>query len=190
MHTATQTEADTPLSRQGKTTGTLRTEAADGYSIPVGGPQIYLQPLRPYDRLRTKWNLGTGLELPTARIPVLTESQTAPSTYLRLFGLLADGSPWECRLDFEDIARREGIRLGRDPESCDIVIPDEGISRCHLRISLTEQGVEISDENSTNGTAINNKPFSPYHPHMILQNGDTLTLGDVMLSTEIIRNSL
>ena len=177
------------LSPQTESMDTLCKGNAGGSSVPSCGPQIYLQPLRPYDRLRTKWNLGTGLEAAPGEITVPAESPAASITYLRLFGLLADGSPWECRLDFEDIARSEGIRLGRDPKACDIVIPDEGISRCHLRISLTEQGVEISDENSTNGTAINNQPFSPYHPHMILQNGDTLTLGDVMLRTEIIRNS-
>ena len=63
------------------------------------------------------------------------------------------------------------------------------INRCHVKINLSEHGVEVWDQGSTNGTAINGEAFSPYHPCMLLQSGDTLTMGDVMLQAEIIRNT-
>ena len=203
MYSSTQTDSETQLFeleeqatmladelfRVRELIDSLRNREANAGADSPCGPQIYLQPLRPYDRLRTKWNLGTGLEIPPA---LAQETPSTPSrglTYLRLFGLLADGAPWECRLDFEDITAKDGIYLGRDSEMADVVIPDAGISRCHVKISLSEQGVEVWDQNSTNGTAINGEAFSPYHPYMILQSGDTLTLGDVILQAEIIRNT-
>lgn len=203
MYTSTQTDSETQLSeleeqatvladelfRVRALIDSLRNGEAKADSVSPCGPQIYLQPLRPYDRLRTKWNLGTGLGVPSVQSKKIQPTAARASTCLRLFGLLADGAPWECRLDFEDIASRGGIYLGRAPEASDMVIPDAGISRCHVKITLSEQGVEVWDQGSTNGTAINGKAFSPYHPNMILQSGDTLTLGDVMLQAEIIRNT-
>lgn len=203
MYTSTQTDSDTQLSRLEERAAeladelsrirelmdSLRNGEANTGSFSPCGPQIYLQPLRPYDRLRTKWNLGTGLKIPSVQSPRTQSAAVQASTCLRLFGLLADGAPWECRLDFEDIANRGGVCLGRDPEASDMVIPDAGISRCHVKISLSEHGVEVRDLESTNGTAINGEAFSPYHPCMLLQNGDTLTLGDVILQAEIIRNT-
>lgn len=204
MYSSTQTDSDTRLSRLEERAAELADElsqirelmdslrngeANKGGVASSTAPQIYLQPLRPYDRLRTKWNLGTGLGVPAVRPSEGSHSEQTTSTCLRLFGLLADGEPWECRLDFEDIANRGGVCLGRDPEVSDMVIPDAGISRCHVKITLSEHGVEVRDQESTNGTAINGEAFSPYHPCMLLQSGDTLTLGEIMLRAEIIRNT-
>ena len=203
MYSSTQTDSATQLSELEERASvltdelfrvrllidSLRNGEANASVCSLCSPQIYLQPLRPYDRLRTKWNLGTGLRIPAVQVEETQAPAGRASTCLRLFGLLADGSPWECRLDFEDIANNGGIFLGRDPEAADMVIPDAGISRCHVKISLSEHGVEVRDQGSTNGTAINGEAFSPYHPNMILQSGDTLTLGDVMLQAEIIRNT-
>lgn len=203
MYSSTQTDSATQLSeleeratvladelfRVRLLIDSLRNGEANADSHSLCSPQIYLQPLRPYDRLRTKWNLGTGLRIPAVQAEETQSATARASTCLRLFGLLADGSPWECRLDFEDIAQRGGIILGRDPDASDMVIPDAGISRCHVKINLSEHGVEVWDQGSTNGTAINGEAFSPYHPCMLLQSGDTLTMGDVMLQAEIIRNT-
>ncbi len=203
MHTSTQTDSDAPLAqleeqaveltralnRVQAQIADIRYQENHEQQPPHAAPQIYLQPLRPYDRLRTKWNLGTGLEIPERRETTAAPANGSPVAFLRLFGLLADGSPWECRLPFEYLAQSTGITLGRDPEAADINIPDAGISRTHVRISLTEQGLEVTDMHSTNGTAINGESFSPYQSSMLLQSGDTLTMGDVILQAEIIRNT-
>lgn len=204
MQTLTQTDSDTQLSRLeeqavelSRELNRVQTQIADilyrenhAQRSSRSAPQIYLPPLRPYDRLRAKWNLGTGLDIPESPETVATPASGSPSAYLRLFGLLADGSPWECRIPFEEMALRGSITLGRDPESADIAIPDAGISRTHVQIALSEQGLEVTDMNSTNGTAINGQPFSPYQPAMLLQSGDTLTMGDVILQAEINKNTL
>lgn len=44
--------------------------------------------------------------------------------------------------------------IGRSP-SCDIVIPDKGISKRHAQISVLQDKVIISDLNSSNGTFVN-----------------------------------
>lgn len=204
MHTSTQTDSDAPLAQLeeqavelARALNRVQAQIADiryrenrEQQTPHAAPQIYLQPLRPYDRLRTKWNLGTGLEIPERRETTAAPAIDSPAAFLRLFGLLADGAPWECRLPFADLAQSSGITLGRDPETADINLPDAGISRTHVRIALTEQGLEVTDLNSTNGTAINGESFSPYQSSMLLQSGDTLTMGDVILQAEIIRNTL
>ncbi len=204
MQTSTQIDSDTQLFRLEEQAAELslalnqvkaqiediRCQESRAQQKQHSAPQIYLQPLRPYDRLRSKWNLGTGLDIPENREVSIPPVTGTPSVFLRLFGLLADGSPWECRLPFEKMAQCGSITLGRDPESADIAIPDEGISRTHVQISLTEQGLEVTDLNSTNGSAINGQPFSPYQSAMLLESGDTLTMGDVILQAEIIRNTL
>ncbi len=150
-------------------------------------PAIMLQPLRPYDRLRTKWELGTGLNIPQAAAvsPLLTPRPVG--NFLRLFGLLSNGAPWESRIPFSSIAGREGIRIGRDAAHADILLPDASISRSHLRIELTEQGLIVTDLDSTNGSAVNGTPLSTYHNRIPLQNSDTIAMGDILLQAEIIK---
>ncbi len=168
----------------------LRNGSEDSSPHVYVGPQIYLQPLRPYDLLRTKWNLGTGLEIPrlSDEAEQLTAAPEVSSNYLRLFGLIASGDSWECRLPFAYIAEKGSLILGRDPDTADIVLPDEEISRNHIRITLTEKGLEVIDLNSTNGSAINGMELPLYGEGTPLRNGDTLILGDVMLQAEITRS--
>lgn len=149
---------------------------------------VYLQSLQPYHALRGKWELGSGLEdaqtadsiepLPTAQAPVATE--------LRLFGLLPDGSPCEVRIAFSQIAQECGVIVGRDPEVSHVALQDSSISRAHARLALNEYGLVVSDMGSTNGTIVNSNSLSPYDNCHPLQDGDSLTLGQVTLQVEFI----
>lgn len=153
-------------------------------------PAIYLQPLPPYDSLRHKWSLGTGLDVKSTTYAGDITSLTGENTsYLRLFGLTPDGHPWEQRIYFADIAQHNGIYIGRDESKAQIIIPDNSVSRCHLLIELTHQGLVITDENSTNGSYVNNRRITFYENRFPLKNGDTLTLGDVLLQAEIVNHS-
>lgn len=150
--------------------------------------QIYLQALQPFHSLRTKWHLGSGLEnalTPAICIPEVRESQSV-ATELRLYGLLSTGEVWEQIIPFTFIAQETGITLGRSPEDSSYAIDDISISRCHLLLSLNDQGLVVSDLGSTNGTAVNGIPLTAYDNTRSLQDGDTLTIGSVQLQIEFI----
>lgn len=55
-----------------------------------------------------------------------------------------------------------------------------GVSRTHAIIEITEQGITITDLNSTNGTFINNFRLPAELPYP-LQNGDELQFGSLLV---------
>ena len=58
--------------------------------------------------------------------------------------------------------------------SCDLRFNDQGVSRHHLKVIVTPQGVTVLDLDSTNGTRVNGKTLNaPRH----LANGDKLQFG-------------
>ena len=71
-----------------------------------------------------------------------------------------------------DLIKSE-IVIGRDPSN-DIVIDDIEISRNHLKITKTGEGLVAEDLKSTNGTQKNGKPL---RKPTILLDGDLITLG-------------
>jgi len=71
-----------------------------------------------------------------------------------------------------DLVKSE-IVIGRDPSN-DIVIDDIEISRYHLKITKTEEGLIAEDLNSTNGTKKNGKPL---RKPAVLVDGDLIALG-------------
>lgn len=152
------------------------------------GGEIYLQALQPHHPLRSKWELGSGLEnaeTPVEDIPVVYE-EVPVATELRLFGLLPDGSPWESRIPFAQIAGEGGVVLGRDAGIANVSLEDNSVSRAHVQFGLNEYGLTVSDMGSTNGTSVNDEPLSPYDNCRTLQSGDTLTLGCIALQVEFI----
>lgn len=149
---------------------------------------IFLQALQPYHALRAKWHLGSGLEnalMPEIHIPDKQGNDEVASD-LRIFGLLSDGNPWEQRIPFHEIARENGVILGRDPGAANYVVDDASISRSHLQLRLDEYGLVVSDLGSTNGTSINDIPVNAYNNNQPLQDGDTLTIGCVSVQVEFI----
>ena len=55
-----------------------------------------------------------------------------------------------------------------------------GVSRIHAVIEITEQGITLTDLNSTNGTFINNFRLPAELPYPI-QNGDELQFGSLLI---------
>ncbi len=68
------------------------------------------------------------------------------------------------------------VVIGRSPD-CQIVLKDFGISRTHARISVSEDGVRITDLKSKNGTQINGTPVV----EAPLKDGDKILLGKFLL---------
>ncbi len=65
---------------------------------------------------------------------------------------------------------RDSLVLGRDPR-CDVVIDHPQVSRTHARITRRDQGWQIEDLDSTNGTFLNG---------MLLTQPQRLTAGDAV----------
>ena len=160
---------------------------ADEESTP-GNTRIYLQSLQPYHALRTKWQLSSGLE--NAVTPIISMPQEADAgtlaTDLRLFGLLNSGEAWEKIIPFAQIAHGNGIILGRAPEDAAFAIEDASISRHHIQLHLDEYGLVVSDLGSTNGTTVNGIPLTPFDNNRPLNDGDTLSMGNVQLQIEFM----
>jgi FHA domain-containing protein len=73
--------------------------------------------------------------------------------------------------------RPEGDFIGRDGGSSQIVIGDPRISKKHVWIGVRAGRVVIEDQNSRNGTFVND-PKSERVTEMALKSGDTVILGE------------
>jgi hypothetical protein len=71
----------------------------------------------------------------------------------------------------------EGEYMGRDSSSSQVVIPDPRISKRHLWIGVRDGRVIIVDQDSRNGTFVND-PKSARVKETSLNSGDTVILGE------------
>jgi predicted component of type VI protein secretion system len=71
---------------------------------------------------------------------------------------------------------QESVLIGRNPEA-DIQLDNSGISRDHLRIAQTPGGYVAEDQNSANGTFVNDAPIQKQH----LRNEDVIRIGKFSL---------
>jgi transcriptional regulator with GAF, ATPase, and Fis domain len=69
------------------------------------------------------------------------------------------------------------LRIGTG-EECDLRLTDPSVSRCHLELRATEQGLQLRDLNSTNGTLLGGVSLQ----RALLVEPATLALGDTWLS--------
>lgn len=73
--------------------------------------------------------------------------------------------------------REDRMTIGRSRES-DIVLDDEAVSRAHAIVTRDEAGTyRIHDQNSSNGTYVNNQRISEY----VLEDGDEIQVGLMVL---------
>lgn len=104
---------------------------------------------------------------------------------LRLSGYLSDASLWDIAVPFSAIAREGGVTIGRDAAMADIPLPEEGVSRLHLRLEVNEKGLAAVDLGSTNGSFLNSRPLTPSYGYP-LADGDTLTIGSLNLRVDMM----
>lgn len=80
------------------------------------------------------------------------------------------GPSMGCRYPLGD----RDLLLGRG-DDCDITLHDHSVSRRHARIEPTPEGYYVSDQQSTNGTFVNDKQLDTA---WLLQDGDYLRVGN------------
>jgi len=67
-----------------------------------------------------------------------------------------------------------GLVIGRDPANCQVVLPDDEISRLHAWITANDMGeVVLRDRHSANGTFVNQVRVQ----EKVLKPGDEISLG-------------
>ena len=166
-----------------------QSEIGNGRAQPDVQPAILLQPLPLHDALRRKWNLGRGLPEVAYGAIISKEGREGEAEqcgYLRLIGLLTDGSPWEAFITFYELGREGGVVIGREPGLCEVVLTDDSVSRMHARLEINRFGLVVSDLNSMNGVFVNENRVDYSCPQMGLSDGAILTLGEVPLRVEIV----
>ncbi len=75
----------------------------------------------------------------------------------------------------------DGLLLGRE-DSCDVVIPDQSVSREHARLLLHNGTVWVQDAGSRNGVYVNQKRVVRHRP---MGPGDALTIGNHGFTLEL-----
>ena len=71
---------------------------------------------------------------------------------------------------------RDPVTVGRDP-ACDLVLPDDLVSRTHLSIERTAAGAVVLDVTSTNGSTVDGVVLdgpTPIGPDQLVRLGDTV----------------
>jgi S1-C subfamily serine protease len=80
--------------------------------------------------------------------------------------------------------RERGMVLGRSKRLADLVVPEAGVSRRHVRLVLTPDGsLAIEDLDSARGTRVNDKPVPPYE-RVPIREGDRIALNGVVLTVK------
>lgn len=85
------------------------------------------------------------------------------------------------QLEKRYIISRLGLKIGRAAPA-DIILADARVSRTHCMVELNDDGVEVSDMNSTNGTYIDDERI---HGTALLEVGSTLRVGNVSFVHEV-----
>ena len=67
--------------------------------------------------------------------------------------------------------------IGRDIPA-DIIIPDQALSRRHVELTATSEGVVVRDLDSSNGSYVNDEPIQ----QAALSKGDRLRIGYTLLT--------
>jgi len=78
-----------------------------------------------------------------------------------------------------------GLMVGRD-DTCDVTIPDAGVSRQHARVLLHNAAVWVQDEGSRNGVFVNGKRVVR---HRQLSPGIEMLIGEHAFTLELAPGS-
>ena len=100
---------------------------------------------------------------------------------LSLSGMRSDGQPIETSCAVSE--RAVNVVIGRT--GADLPIDSEAVSRQHARLNGSRGSLTLCDLGSRNGTAVNGVPCMEGEI-LFVEPGDTITLGDVQLTIELL----
>ncbi len=112
-----------------------------------------------------------SLDFDPSRTVAITREKTVTISY----GIIKFTSGVLTGEEFE--VKPEGSYIGREPSLAQIVVADPRISKRHLWIGVRDGQVKIVDQDSRNGTFIND-PRSDRVTEAALNSGDTVILGE------------
>jgi len=112
-----------------------------------------------------------SLDFDPSRTVAITREKTVTISY----GIIRFTSGVLAGQEFE--VKPEGAYIGREPSLAQIVVADPRISKRHLWIGVRDGQVKIVDQESRNGTFIND-PRSDRVTEATLTSGDTVILGE------------
>ena len=125
-----------------------------------------------------------GRELSAAESRLAAATKTFPDVLLA--GRFPEGTPARLRINGNALARApHGLVLGRHPESVDLVLDHSKVSRQHLRITLVDNRVYITDLNSLNGTRVNDSDLEPGTAFEV-RHDDILSIGETEVQIKIM----
>lgn len=167
--------ADAPLSSYSEARAPAVSEAEVAVDLPPPVPEA----APPFEEIRsdvaeasTTPAVDSGsLDFDPSRTVAITRENTVAIDYGRIkfvSGVLA-GQEFD--------VQPEGSYIGRESSLAQIVVSDPRISKRHLWIGVKDALVKIVDQESRNGTFIND-PRSERVTEAVLSNGDTVILGE------------
>lgn len=107
-----------------------------------------------------------------------------------LEGMDGDRRPIRLVFGATELARSYlGITVGRHPDLCDQVIEDPGISRRHMRLSVSEGNLRVEDLNSLNGTLVDGTDVPQFQPIPAIP-GQVIVLGRVTLTVSRLTDTI
>lgn len=84
------------------------------------------------------------------------------------------------------VLEANGLRIGRDSNRCQVVVPDDNISGKHAWIVPLNEQVTLIDLNSTNGTFLNRQRISG---RVVLKNDDVFQLGSMGANSFVFKSN-
>jgi hypothetical protein len=105
----------------------------------------------------------------------------SPRTNYIFSGSDSQGNPIGLKVLGSDLYKSQGgLLLGRNPNSVQLVVADETVSRVHAKLFINADQLYIEDYGSTSGTTVDNIRVEPSH-HLEVRHGASVQLGDVVL---------
>jgi hypothetical protein len=121
------------------------------------------------------------------RKSALTESQrelsqmSAPRTNYIFSGTDSQGNPIALKVLGSDLFKASnGLLLGRNPNSVQLVVADETVSRVHAKLMLKNNQLFIEDYGSSSGTSVDGIKVESSQV-LEIRNGASVQLGDVLV---------